>query len=61
MKKLITLIFFSFIIFPLKTNANENFSVEIDALKLVMEKYKQDTKPNIELEVSNKKPIYLAL
>jgi len=61
MKKLITLIFFSLIIFPLKTNANENFSVEIEALKLVMEQYKQDTKPNIELEVSNKKPIYLAL
>ena len=61
MKKLITLIFFSLIIFPLKTNANENFSVEIEALKLVMEQYKQDTKPNIELEVSNIKPIYLAL
>ena len=61
MKKLIALIFFSLIIFPLKTNANENFSVEIEALKLVMEQYKQDTKPNIELEVNNKKPIYLAL
>ena len=61
MKKLIALIFFSLIIFPLKTNANENFSVEIEALKLVMEQYKQDTKPNIELEVRNKKPIYMAL
>tara|TARA_A100001388_G_scaffold3341_1_gene2482 strand:- start:205 stop:507 length:303 start_codon:yes stop_codon:yes gene_type:complete len=61
MKKFIALIFFSLIIFPLKTNANENFSVEIEALKLVMEKYKENTKPNIELDVSKEKPIYMAL
>ena len=61
MNKFIALIFFSLIIFPLKTNANENFSVEIEALKLVMEKYKEDTKSNIELDISNKKPIYMAL
>ena len=61
MKKLIPLILFPFLMIPFETKANENFSVEIEALTMVMEQYKQDTKPNIELEVSNKKPIYMAL
>ena len=61
MKKLIALILFPFLVFPFGSKANDNFSVEIEALKLVMEKYKVDTKSNIELDVSNKKPIYMAL
>ena len=61
MKKIITLILFPFLIIPFKTLANENFSVEIEALKLVMQQYKEITEPNIELDVKNKKPIYMAL
>ena len=61
MKKLINLILFPFLIIPLGTKANENFSVEIEALTLVMEHYKEDTESSIELDVNDKKPIYLAL
>ena len=61
MKKLITLILFPFLIIPFGTKANENFSVEIEALTLVMEQYKEDSESNIELDVNDKKPIYLAL
>ena len=61
MKKLITLILFPFLIIPFGTKANENFSVEIEALTLVMEHYKEDTESSIELDVNDKKPIYLAL
>ena len=42
-------------------HANENFSVEIEALRLVMEKYKKDNESNIKLDVKNKQPSYLAL
>ena len=61
MKKIITLILFPFLIIPFKTLANENFSVEIEALKLVMEQYKENSEPDIELDINNKKPIYMAL
>ena len=61
MKKLITLILFPFLIIPFGTKANENFSVEIEALTLVMEQYKEDSESSIELDVNDKKPIYLAL
>ena len=61
MKKIIALILFPFLLIPFKTIANENFSVEIEALKLVMEKYKENTEPNIELDVNYEKPIYMAL
>ena len=61
MKKLITLILFPFLFIPQVTKANENFSVEIEALTLVMEQYKQDYESNIELDLDNKKPSYLAL
>ena len=61
MKKLTSLILFPFLIIPFGTKANENFSVEIEALTLVMEQYKEDTESNIELNTKNKKPIYLAL
>ena len=67
MKKLITLILFPFLFIPFGTNANENFSVEIEALTLVMEQYqentksKEDTESKIELDVNEKTPSYMAL
>ncbi len=61
MKKLIALILFPFLIISFGTKANENFSVEIEALTLVMEKYEEDSEYEIDLNLNNKKPIYLAL
>ena len=61
MKKLITLILFPFLIIPFVTKANENFSVEIEALTLVMEQYKEDSEADIDLDLKSKKPSYLAL
>ena len=61
MKKLLNMILFPFLIIPFAANANENFSVEIEALKLVMEQYKENSEPDIELDINNKKPIYMAL
>ena len=61
MKKLLAMILFPFIIIPFGTNANENFSVEIEALTLVMEQYKEDSDLDVELDLNNKKPSYLAL
>ena len=61
MKKLITFILFPFIIIPLNTKANENFSVEIEALTLVMEQYKEDSDSKIEFDDNNKTPSYMAL
>ena len=43
MKKLIVLICFPFLIIPFGAKANDNFSVEIEALTLVMEQYKEET------------------
>ena len=60
MKKLLTLILYSLLFTPM-LHANETFSVEIEALKLVMEQYKEDSESNIELDLKNKKPSYLAL
>ena len=61
MKKLIALILFPFLVIPFGIKANDNFSVEIEALTLVMEQYKEETELNVELEMKNKKPIYMAL
>ena len=61
MKKLISLILFPFLFMPLGTKADDNFSVEIEALTLVMEQYKKDTESSIELDVEDKKPSYMAL
>ena len=61
MKKLITFILFPFLVIPFGAEANENFSVEIEAVTLVMEQYKEDLESKIELNVNNKKPSYLAL
>ena len=64
MKKLIALILFPFLIIPFGAKANDNFSVEIEALTLVMERYKEETKStesSVELEIEDKKPSYMAL
>ena len=63
MKKLIAIIIFQVLLVPLGLNANENFSVEIEALKLVMERYEKDVdvKPETEFKLNNKKPSYMAL
>ena len=61
MKKLIPFILFPFLVFPFGAKANDNFSVEIEALTLVMEQYKEDSESKIELDENNKKPSYMAL
>ena len=61
MKKLLTMILFPFLMIPFAVNANDNFSVEIEALTLVMEQYKEASELDIELDLNNKKPSYLAL
>jgi hypothetical protein len=61
MKKLIAFILFPFLIIPLNTKANENFSVEIEALTLVMEQYREDSDSKIEIDDNNKTPSYMAL
>ena len=61
MKNLIALILFPFLITPFGTKANDNFSVEIEALTLVMEQYREDTESNVELDLEDKKPSYMAL
>ncbi len=61
MNKLIILILFPFLFIQIKSQANDNFSVEIEALTLVMEQYKEDGESNTKSEANNKKPRYLAL
>ena len=61
MKRLITIFIFQFLLVPFGLNANENFSVEIEALTLVMEHYKKDIEIDIDLELNDKKPSYMAL
>ena len=61
MKKLIGLILFPFLVNPFLAKANDNFSVEIEALTLVMEQYKEDTESSGELDIEDKKPSYMAL
>ena len=61
MKKLIALVLFPFLVIPFGANANDNFSVEIEALTLVMDQYKEDIESSDELDVDNKKPSYMAL
>ena len=64
MKKLIALILFPFLFIPFEAKANDNFSVEIEALTLVMEQYKEDTESSVgleELDIEDKKPSYMAL
>jgi hypothetical protein len=61
MKNLIPLILFPFLFITFGAKANENFSVEIEAVTLVMEQYKEETESSFELEVEDKKPSYMAL
>jgi len=61
MKKLLATVLFPFLFIPFGTKANENFSVEIEALTLVMEQYKEDSETDIDLDLESKKPSYLAL
>ena len=63
MKKLISIIVFQVLLVPFGVNANENFSVEIEALTLVMEQYEKDInlEPETEIELNNIKPSYMAL
>ena len=61
MKKLISLILFPFLFMPFGAQANDDFSVEIEALTLVMEQYKEETESSVELDMENKKPSYMAL
>ena len=60
MKKLIALTLFPFLLIPFGVKANDNFSVEIEALTLVMEQYKEDTESSVELDLEDKKPSYMA-
>ena len=61
MKKLISLILFPFLFIPFVAKANDNYAVEIEALTLVMEQYKEDTESSVDFEVEDKKPSYMAL
>ena len=61
MNQLIALILFPFLVISLGAKANDNFSVEIEALTLVMDLYKENTESEIPLDENNKKPIYMAL
>ena len=61
MKKLISLILFPFLFMPFGAKANDNFSVEIEALTLVMEQYKEETESSVELDMEDRKPSYMAL
>ncbi len=63
MKKLITALIFQVLLVPFGLIANENFSVEIEALTLVMEQYERDidVKTETEIELNSKKPSYMAL
>ena len=61
MKKLILLILFPFLFMPFGAKADDNFSVEIEALTLVMEQYKQETESSVELDIEEIKSSYMAL
>ena len=58
MKKIYYTIISTILLFPFYSEANETFSVEIEALNLVMEKYSKETKPKDNLR--NEKPSYMA-
>jgi len=60
-EKINSLNFISISCFPIWGEANDNFSVEIEALTLVMEQYKEDTESSVELDTEDKKPSYMAL
>ena len=59
MKKIFYTIISTILLFPFYLEANETFSVEIEALTLVMEKYSKKSEPINNLR--NEKPSYIAL
>jgi len=59
MKKVFYTIISTILLFPFYSQANETFSVEIEALTLVMEKYNKESDPINNLR--NEKPSYMAL
>ena len=61
MKKLIFIFVSQLLIVPLGVNANENFSVEIEALTLVMEQYEKENVDNPVTDLDSKKPSFMAL
>ena len=61
MNKLIALILFPFLFISFGAKANDNFSVEIEALTLVMEQYSDVNESGVELGIKDKKPSYMAL
>ena len=61
MNKLLTIIIFQVFLIPFGVNANENYSVEIEALTLVMEQYEKEIDVESETDLKNKKPNYMAL
>ena len=61
MKKLMSLILFPFLFMPFGAKANDTFSVEIEALTLVMEQYKEESESSVELDIEEIKPSYMAL
>ncbi len=61
MKNLVVYFLFPLLIIPFELKANENFSVEIEALTLVMEQYQKDSNSDIELDLNQKKQKYMAL
>jgi len=58
MKKFYYTIISTMLILPFYSQANDTFSVEIEALTLVMEKYTKEFEPIDNL--SNEKPSYMA-
>ena len=61
MKKLISLILFPFLLMTFGTKADDDFCVEIEALTLVMEQYKEETESSVVLDIEEIKPSYMAL
>ena len=59
MKKIFYTIISTILLFPFYSQANETFSVEIEALTLVMEKYSKESEAINNLR--NEKPSYMAL
>ena len=59
MKKFLYTIITTILLFPFYSEANETFSVEIEALTLVMEQYSKESEPINNLR--NVKPSYIAL
>ena len=59
MKKVFYTIISTILLFPFYSQANETFSVEIEALTLVMEKYSKESEAINNLR--NEKPSYMAL